>query len=148
MALFVLSLCPFDISVGEGAFVIGLGQISSFLSQSYMHELRGADLDSYICVTKFNSVSQMSILYNNIEFCVTKFNSVEQESILCHKNQFCLTEFNSVSQIQLCVTKGWDMRISNKIEKLNCWVDKNEFVHDWIEFCYTELSFVSRNWIL
>ena len=32
MAFFVLSLCPFDISVGIGAFVIGLGQISSFLS--------------------------------------------------------------------------------------------------------------------
>ena len=32
MALFVLSLCPFDISVGVGAFVIGLSQISSFLS--------------------------------------------------------------------------------------------------------------------
>ena len=36
MALFVLSLCPFDISVGVGAFVIGLGQISSFLSQNTM----------------------------------------------------------------------------------------------------------------
>ena len=32
VALFMLSLCPFDISVGIGAFVIGLGQISSFLS--------------------------------------------------------------------------------------------------------------------
>ena len=32
VALFVLSLCPFDISVGVGAFVMGLGQISSFLS--------------------------------------------------------------------------------------------------------------------
>ena len=32
MALFVLSLCPFDISVGVGAFVTGLSQISSFLS--------------------------------------------------------------------------------------------------------------------
>ena len=32
VALFVLLLCPFDISVGIGAFVIGLGQISSFLS--------------------------------------------------------------------------------------------------------------------
>ena len=32
VALFVLSLCPFDISVGVGAFVIGMGQISSFLS--------------------------------------------------------------------------------------------------------------------
>ena len=27
-----LSLCPFDISVGVGAFVIGLNKISSFLS--------------------------------------------------------------------------------------------------------------------
>ena len=29
----VLSLCPFDISVGVGAFVIGLSQISSFFSR-------------------------------------------------------------------------------------------------------------------
>ena len=28
----MLSLCPFDISVGVGAFVVGLSQISSFLS--------------------------------------------------------------------------------------------------------------------
>ena len=34
MALFVLSLCPFDISVGVGAFVIGLSQISSFFSSN------------------------------------------------------------------------------------------------------------------
>ena len=32
VALPVLSLCPFDISVGVGSFVIGLGQISYFLS--------------------------------------------------------------------------------------------------------------------
>ena len=30
----MLSLCPFDISVGVGAFVIGLSQISSFFSNS------------------------------------------------------------------------------------------------------------------
>ena len=35
MALFVLSLCPFDIPVGVGAFVIGLGQISAFLSSFF-----------------------------------------------------------------------------------------------------------------
>ena len=29
VALFVLSLCPFDISAGVGAFIIGLSQISS-----------------------------------------------------------------------------------------------------------------------
>ena len=32
VALFVLSLCPFDISDGVGAFFIGLGKISSFFS--------------------------------------------------------------------------------------------------------------------
>ena len=33
VALFVLSLCLFDIPVGVGAFVIGLSQISSFFSK-------------------------------------------------------------------------------------------------------------------
>ena len=33
VALFNLSFCPFDISVGVGAFVIGLSQISSFSLQ-------------------------------------------------------------------------------------------------------------------
>ena len=38
VALFVLSLCPFDISVGVWAFVIGLSQISFFFSYSlYLH---------------------------------------------------------------------------------------------------------------
>ena len=32
VALFLLSLCPFDISSSVGAFVIGLSQISSFFS--------------------------------------------------------------------------------------------------------------------
>ena len=34
VALFVLSLCPFDIFVGVWAFIIGLSQISSFLSKN------------------------------------------------------------------------------------------------------------------
>ena len=32
VALFVFSVCPFDISVGVGAFVIGLSQIFSIFS--------------------------------------------------------------------------------------------------------------------
>ena len=40
MALFVLLLCPFDISVGIWAFVIGLGQISSFLSLFQLYVIR------------------------------------------------------------------------------------------------------------
>ena len=35
----LLSLCPFDISVGVGDFVIGLGQISSFLSLSHTNKI-------------------------------------------------------------------------------------------------------------
>ena len=34
MVLFVLSLCPYDISVGVWTFVIGLSQISSFFSKN------------------------------------------------------------------------------------------------------------------
>ena len=33
VALFVLSLCHYDISASVGAFVIGLSQISSFFSE-------------------------------------------------------------------------------------------------------------------
>ena len=32
-----VSVCPFDISVGVGAFVIGLSQISSFFSQYQLY---------------------------------------------------------------------------------------------------------------
>ena len=35
VALLVLSLCPFDISAGVGAFVIGVSKICSFFSSSY-----------------------------------------------------------------------------------------------------------------
>ena len=37
VALFVLSLCPFDTSVNVGDFVIGLSQISSFFSCTFFH---------------------------------------------------------------------------------------------------------------
>ena len=53
VALFVFSLCPFDISVGVGAFVIGLSQISSFLSLELVWLLINVMVDdiSVICVT-------------------------------------------------------------------------------------------------
>ena len=38
VALFVLLICPFHVSVGVGAFVIGLSQISSFLSLLLQNE--------------------------------------------------------------------------------------------------------------
>ena len=38
MAFFVLSRCPFDISAGVGAFVIGLSQISSFSHDYYNYK--------------------------------------------------------------------------------------------------------------
>ena len=39
VGLFVLSLCPFDIYVGVGAFVIGLSKISSFFSYIYEYPM-------------------------------------------------------------------------------------------------------------
>ena len=60
MALFVLSLCPFDISVGVGAFVIGLSQISSFFS---------------ICIDHVHILLHMAIFVGTIQtsFCPITF---------------------------------------------------------------------------
>ena len=43
VAFFVLSFCPIDISVGVGAFVIGLNQISSFFSYYYFYQMVVSD---------------------------------------------------------------------------------------------------------
>ena len=50
VAFFVLSLCPFDISAGVGAFVIGLSQISSFFS-SVAVKKRKYNVLPMICTT-------------------------------------------------------------------------------------------------
>ena len=52
VALFVLSLCPFDISVGVGAFVIGLSQISSFFSYRIFYGKMFIRQKSSICLIK------------------------------------------------------------------------------------------------
>ena len=58
----LLSLCLFDISVGVGAFVIGLSQISSFFSYS-----------SETCVKDFNgSKIIIRIVFNVFILCVLK----------------------------------------------------------------------------
>ena len=47
----MLSLCPFDISVGVGAFVIGLSQISSFFSYRYIDDvffIKNKDFENYL----------------------------------------------------------------------------------------------------
>ena len=66
MALFVLSHCPFDISVGVGAFVIGLSQISSFFSWYVKKNFRlTADRKYVALVLKVVRQEQMG--------CKTKF---------------------------------------------------------------------------
>ena len=47
VALFVLSFCPLDISVGVGAFVIGLSQMPSFFSY-HKHSLLHLNQDNSI----------------------------------------------------------------------------------------------------
>ena len=63
MALFVLSLCPFDISVGVGAFVIGLSQISSFFSQNNRNVLA---VIVFSRVVKLHPLLTMRIFHNEI----------------------------------------------------------------------------------
>ena len=69
-----------------------------------------------------------------------------KKSIWCHKSQFHVTKLNFVSleEFRLQSITGVEMCITNKIEQLKCLVDKIQFVHDRIEFCYTELDFVIR----
>ena len=67
MALFVLSLCPFDISVGIGAFVIGLGQISSFLSWE--------EVENVICTLTYDRQSKITILLCHLSLRVFTFRS-------------------------------------------------------------------------
>ena len=45
--------CPFEISVGVGAFVIGLGQISSFLSLFIVVLWRGSVTLQFVIITQF-----------------------------------------------------------------------------------------------
>ena len=64
VALFVLSFCPFDISVGVGAFVIGLSQISSFFS--YIRQ-------PYFYLTNFYLKQGIGKLYVMVDFICMGF---------------------------------------------------------------------------
>ena len=66
VALFMLSLCPFYISVGVWAFVIGLSQISSFFSQSYKTSDIYQNNDIYACVL----ISLKCLIYTYM-FCIS-----------------------------------------------------------------------------
>ena len=70
VALFVLSLCPFDISVGVRAFVIGLGQISSFLSS---HECFKEEM----CQIKMFNLKECILSWIKIALQVHYFGSSE-----------------------------------------------------------------------
>ena len=63
VALFVLSLCPFDISVGVGAFVIGLGQISSFTFMLLIWQYRNS-------FRKHGAISDVSWHVIVVRFCM------------------------------------------------------------------------------
>ena len=56
VALFVLSLCPFDVSVGVGTFVIRLSQISSFFLYNF-HSNSNCYVPQYVCGTRMSLVS-------------------------------------------------------------------------------------------
>ena len=69
VALFLLSLCPFDISDGVGAFVIGLGQISSFLSLDMLQDCQ--------------------VIYLPCKFFCLHFDSYHRKIKLCRVDHRC-----------------------------------------------------------
>ena len=71
VALFVLSLCPFDISVGVGAFVIGLSQISSFFFQ--LNKTNTSDKDLNIKVIGINIHTSVYDKRNDFGFPIVNF---------------------------------------------------------------------------
>ena len=73
MALFVLSLCPFDISVGAGAFVIGLGQISSFLSEREKVVSIGCQVDPNTLFKQSNVSLHAGTNVHNLDSILGKF---------------------------------------------------------------------------
>ena len=77
VVLFVLSICPFDISVGVAAFLIGLGQISSFLSLHINILYRRSDSSCYfffkcteIMVADLNVFGSVRDLYYNTQLAI------------------------------------------------------------------------------
>ena len=63
-ALFVLSFCPFDISVGVWAFVIGLSQISSFFSWNFV-PMKYSWFAAYVNVIRANVSSMVVTLVSD-----------------------------------------------------------------------------------
>ena len=87
MALFVLSLCPFDISVGVGVFVMGLSQISSFFSRirGRRFESRRRQILFFLFIEKFTEYLQTFIyILARLSLCV----------ILSSQVNACISEFD------------------------------------------------------
>ena len=63
-ALFVLSFCPFDISVGVWAFVIGLSQISSFFSWNFV-PMKYSWFAAHVNVIRANVLSMVVTLVSD-----------------------------------------------------------------------------------
>ena len=86
VALFVLSFCPFDISVSVGAFVTGLSQMSSFFLQKSACALI-YDISTFPPTRKSQNVEQILIHWNAIVSKRLKGSVSKKEN--SHRN--CLT---------------------------------------------------------
>ena len=118
VALFVLSLCPIDISVGVEAFVIGLSQISSFLSLVYLYVVfiaKGPALSFpstqlYTIITKFRDVLienlQRVRLANKGRLLIRTSDPVPFGTcIYCNVENF----FNLISLLNLSCLRTWNI---------------------------------------
>ena len=97
VALFLLSSFPFDISVGVGAFVIGLGQISSFLS-----------------LLLFNDSVFIELLRHNLNlFIISISNCIEIGPKSCYPRNYLETLSKALKE--LSVTHGLGIHQSNSL---------------------------------
>ena len=127
MALFVLLLCPFDISVGIGAFVIRLGQISSFLS---------------LLIKRIKVILKHSYLINMLIYSLTFVSTAPYRTEL-------KLESTELSDVVLTVKArdndtGINGRISYSIISGNIRVSMKQISADHKQYLFCGLSFVYK----
>ena len=106
--LFVLSLCPFDNSVGEGAFVIWLSQMSFFLS-CYLSILTGTLTNFRWRYLSFcNWASRYSLQWRFLEQWQKRRLVIHLEVRSLALNRFSLPGSDRVSVRRRC--RGWRRR--------------------------------------
>ena len=109
----MLLLCPFDISVGIGAFVIGLGQISSFLSLSWIFRV----LANVIMEQRKEVLLQLTKEQSKIISEFINFNNWDLDNILVRNDWETETEQESIVDETTTDTCSAESEVSSPTEE-------------------------------